>query len=286
MRGPFRVIRGAVISCALTLLLAACGVRQATPEASPTEAASPIATVSLALTPTNAPLPTPEGGATPSTAASPTIPLPTRAPLDTPTAVTTPDPNAGVGEVVYQETFDGSSGWDWTKFSNEAAKFSLAGGELGAVMTRPDLGYRSTMGPDVKIGDQQLTVVARLHLCYAQDEYGVMFRFTLTAANNYNGYLFKLRCDGAARVELLRDEQFTVLVDWTPSPAIVPSAPAENQLMVWAAGDQFHFYVNERYLFSLKDSTYAAGFYGFYLRDRTSGGLTVSFDDLRAREVK
>lgn len=268
------------------LLLAACGFRQATPDALPTGAASPVATVFLALTPTSAPLPTPEGGATPSTVASPTVPLPTRAPLDTPTAVATPDPNAGVGEVVYQETFEGSSEWDWTKFSSEAAKFSISGGQLDAVMTRPDLGYRFSLGPEVSVGDQQLRVTARPHLCYAQDEYGVMFRFAHTAANNYNGYIFKLRCDGAARVELLRDEQFSVLIDWTPSPAIVPGAPAENTMMVWMASDRFHFYVNQRYLFSLADPTYAEGFYGLYLRDRTSGGLTVSFDDLTAREVK
>ena len=85
---------------------------------------------------------------------------------------------------------------------------------------------------------------------------------------------------------LLRDEQIAVLMDWTPSAAIVPGAPAENKLLVWMAQDQFHFYANDKYLFSLKDATYAEGFDGFYIRDRTNGGESVSFDDLASKAVK
>jgi len=66
----------------------------------------------------------------------------------------------------------------------------------------------------------------------------------------------------------------------------VSGAPAENTLMIWMAKDQFHFYVNDKYLLSLQDATLAEGFYGFYVRDRTNGGESVSFSDLAAKEVK
>jgi len=56
--------------------------------------------------------------------------------------------------------------------------------------------------------------------------------------------------------------------------------------MIWMAKDQLHFYVNDKYLFSVTDATYAEGFYGFYLRDRTNGGESVSFVNLVAKEVK
>ena len=137
--------------------------------------------------------------------------------------------------------------------------------------------------PDFTAGDQQVRVTAKTNLCYEHDEYGLLFRGNDLGSD---GYVFKLNCGGAARVELLHDFQSSTLVEWTPSSAIVPGAPAENTLMVWMAQDQFHFYVNDTYLFSLKNSTAAEGVYGFYIRDRTNGGESISFSHLVAKEVK
>jgi hypothetical protein len=256
---------------AFCLLLAAC---QINPTPTPPPTAAPQFTATLPA---------------PSVTPPPAPPTATLAPVATPTpaatATATADPNFGVGDVVYEDKMDFSSGWGWS-FQDAAATFSMAGGQLNAVMQQPNVGPRFSMRDDLRVGDQQLRVTARTNLCYERDEYGLMFRFQLTTSQNYNGYIFKLNCGGQARVELLRDEQITVLVDWTPSPAIVPGAPAENQLMVWVAQDQFHFYANDQYLFSLKDATYAEGLYGFYIRDRTNGGESVSFDDLVAKAVK
>jgi hypothetical protein len=55
--------------------------------------------------------------------------------------------------------------------------------------------------------------------------------------------------------------------------------------MVWMAKDQFHFYVNDRYLFSLADSSLAEGFYGFYAQSHSNGGGVLSFDDMNVKEV-
>jgi len=254
------------------LFLAACQLNPTAPVLTPTQTLPPVdATPSpvrptATLTPPSAPTNTPEAAA------------------PTPAVTPTPDPNLGVGDVVYEDKMDFSSGWDWA-FEDAAAMFSIAGEQLNAVMKQANVGPRFSVWDDLRVGDQQLRVTARANLCYERDEYGVMFRFTLTASSNYNGYIFKLNCGGAARVEFTRDEQITVLVDWTPSAAIVPGAPAENTLMVWAAKDQFHFYVNDKYMFSMKDATYAEGFYGFYIRDRTNGGESVSFDDLGVKAV-
>ena len=200
-------------------------------------------------------------------------------------AAATPDPNLGVGAVLYEDQFDSTTRWNWLRES-EAVMFSVAGDQLNAVMMQGNVGPRFSAWEHLKIGDQQLRVTARANLCYARDEYGVMFRLVVDSLKNYYGYIFKLNCEGLARVELLENAQATPLVDWTASPAIVSGAPAENTLMVWMAKDQFRFYVNDKYVFSLTDKRYAEGFYGFYIRDRTNGGESVSFDDLVAREVK
>jgi hypothetical protein len=253
-----------------------------------------LAACQLAPSPTPTPPPTlaPHFTATlpaPTVAPSPAPPTetstPEATPEGTPAAAATPDPNLGVGEVLYEDKFDGASRWNWFRES-EAVIFAVGGGQLNAVMMQGNVGSRFTAREDLKIGDQQLRVTTRANLCYPRDEYGVMFRLIVDSLKNYYGYIFKLNCEGQARVELLQNVQTTPLVDWTASPVIVPGAPAENTLMVWMAKDQFHFYVNDKYVFSLTDKTYAEGFYAFYIRDRTNGGESVSFDDLVVREVK
>jgi hypothetical protein len=210
--------------------------------------------------------------------------LATATPL--PVVTATPDPNLGVGDVVYEDKLNGQSGWGWGYLEQDVATFSTAGGQLDAVMLKPNVGPRFSISPDtLKIGDQQVRVTARANLCYNLDEYGLMFRIGADPAGNYLGYVFKLNCAGAARVETLRGTSAEVLVDWTPGPAIVSGAPAENTLMVWMVKNQFHFYVNDKYLVSLTDSTFAEGFYGFYVRDRTNGGESVSFTNLVAKAV-
>lgn len=217
---------------------------------------------------------------------TPGPPTPTFTVPLTPTteALATPDPNLGVGEIIYADALDGSSDFDWA-LNAESANFALGGGQLNAVMTQANVGGRFIAREDVSGGDQRVSVTARANLCYDLDEYGLIFRGVRDAFDNYYYYLFKLTCGGAMRVELIENFETTVLVDWTVSPAIVSGAPAENTLMVWAAQAQMHFFINDRYLASATDDTLATGFWGFYLRDRTSGGESISFVDLVARAV-
>lgn len=268
------------------LLLAACGAR-AKATSTPGALAQPTAAAISAAT-----LEAPTAAATamtaPTSTSAPASPTPgaKASPVFTalPTDVPTPDPNEGVGDVVYQDKFDGTSGWYWTYLEDNVAAFSVAGGKLNAVMKVSTSGARDTGGkPGLKVGDQQLQVTATTNLCYAKDEYGVMFRVNADATD---GYLFELSCEGKARVEVLHSYKPTVLVDWTASPAIVANAPAQNTLLVWAAQDQFRFYVNGKYLFSVSDKTFADGMYAFYIWDHTNGGASVSFSDMVAKAVK
>jgi hypothetical protein len=279
--------RSLVLFCLSALLFAACRGR-ATPDVLPT---APLPT-DTALAPTSAP---PEATATsalptataePATATATASATPSEVPA-TPTATVpaTPDPNEGVGEVVFQDALDGTGRWFWG-FSDDVASFGIVDGQLKAVMTQPSAGWRFTISPDdLNIADQQARLTAHTAACGENDEYGLMFRGSTDAEDNYQLYLFKLRCGGAARFEVVRGSDITPIVDWTTSAAINTGAPADNTLMVWAAGDQFRFYVNDQYLFSAQDAALTSGYYGVYIYDRTAGGLTVNFEDLVVRTV-
>ncbi len=232
----------------------------------------------------------PTGTLPPTTATQP--PAPTEAaPSPTaivatpaPTVPATPDPNEGVGDVLYADHLNGSDGWGWT-FADDSASFSTASGRLIALMSDPDAWWRFTSGPDtLSAADQQVQVTAHTVACAANDEYALMFRLT-EADGLFQGYVFKLRCGGAARLERLDGTKLTTLVDWTAAPSIHSGAPADNTLLVWMAGDEFRVYVNEQYLFSAQDDALPSGTYGFYLDDQTAGGLTVEWTNLVSRNV-
>ena len=280
------------LSGAQAALTASAEAVTQTPEPAATLAPALIATVPAAATareaaPTLAPE-TPLSGAQAAVTPEPSRPSATLNPdlalKPAPTDLPTPDPELRVGAVVYEDDFDGKQGWTWPYAEDDVAAFSLGGNRLNAVMKVGNVGGPRLVGgqPALQIGDQQLQVTSLANMCYARDEYGVLFRGN---ANATDGYVFMLNCEGRARVVALQDLRPAVLVDWTASRAIMPGAPAENTLMVWAEGSQFHFFVNGKFLFSVFDKTFAQGTHGFYIYDRTDGGESVSFDHLVVRAV-
>jgi hypothetical protein len=266
------------------LLLAACG----TPT---TEAPSPLPppTETLVVVPTNtappvAPTATPPPANTPTP--EPPTATPTLAATATATVPPTPDPNEGVGDVIYSDALAGTGGWNWT-FDDEAASFGISReqGQLNTIAKKSNT-WRFVISPDtLRFGDQQIQVNVRTNVCAEKDEYALLFRGSVDAEGNYSFYAFKLRCDGSARLDLLRGQDTFVIADWTKSEAIKSGAEADNALTVWAGKDQLRFYVNDQYVVSATDNRLTTGFYGFYLNDRTNGNMSVSWKNLEVRAV-
>ncbi len=262
------------------LALAACRA-QTQPAAVPTQ---PIPTNTAVVSPTT-PVIVPTVTPPPTNAPEPTATLPP-APTTTPATPPTPDPNEGVGDVTFKDNLDGTGGWYWT-FEDDAASFRVSLEEKQLNATAKQSGtWRFTISPDtVKVGDQQIRVSAHTNVCADADEYALLFRGALAPEGLYTFYAFKLRCDGAARLEILKGDDVTVIVDWTSSPAIKPGAGADNTMTVWAHKDQMRFYVNDQYLFSAQEAALAEGFYGFLLYDQTNGNMSVSWKGLEAKAV-
>lgn len=246
--------------------------------ATPASLDTPPAPTASAAEPTAAPIVTLSSSTdTPTPEPPPTI-------TATPTVPATPDPDLGVGAEVYTDQFDGTSGWNWT-YSDDVVDFGAKDGELKVATKQGNNTWRFVIRSDITIGDQLLRVTANTTACPGNDEYGVMFRAKFDDSQVIHSYIFKLNCTGGARLERLDDTDSTALKDWEIYPAIKPGAPAENAIMVWMAKDQFHFYVNDQYLFSLTDSSLAEGFYGFYAQSHSNGGGVLSFDDMNVKEV-
>ncbi len=251
--------------------------------------ASTATTAPATVVPTVTPVAATQAPPTAAPTQAPATPATTQ--VQAATLPPTPDPNERVGGLVYEDRLDGSSRWLWN-FHDDAVTFGLEDGHLRGVANQSSAYWRFTLGPDtLNNGDQQVSVTAHTVACGPNDSYGLIFRAVAAEAaaeteGAFDLYAFNVTCGGLARFETISGTRASAIVDWTASPAIQTGPNADNTLQVWMAGSVFRFYINGQYLFSAQDSRLASGTYGFYLQDRTQGGLTVTFDNLVARVVR
>lgn len=270
---------------ATVVVLVACGFVNEPPArlvatVAGSDAPSTRTVIDTVMPPTGAPL---TSTVTPSPAPSAT---PTLTPTNTPFVTPTPDPNLNVKDEVYNDQFNGKSGWLWT-FKDDVAEFGAVNGELRAKAN--NRGWRYSLRFDKTFTDVQMRVIAKVNQCGDTDEYGLAFRGNEKPKDQYNMYIFKLNCTGSARVEMLEgtsSRNSTTLINWQANAAIQKGANAQNTMTIWMAKDQFNFYVNDKYIFSLQNAAYPEGFFGFYINDRSTGSASFTFTNLVLKAIK
>ena len=67
--------------------------------------------------------------------------------------------------------------------------------------------------------------------------------------------------------------------------AVTSGAPSVSQIAVWAQDNIIDFYVNDQYLFSMKDSAFVGGSIGFFVRTRGEDPISVNFSQLELYEI-
>lgn len=224
-------------------------------------------------TPTATPTPLPPT----ITMAFPTpVPTATRTPPPSPTP--TPDLTTSFGPVLYADSFDTNRGWDIG--ADAIGGTSLVGGGL-TLSVRPGGILRTAVAPAPPVGDFYLEARLRTEICSPRDEFGLMFRL----GPDLSHYRFALTCDGAWKVVLVLPESARGLVPLTFSPEVVAGTPADNRLAIWASGSTFLFFVNGIEVFNLRNRLLTTGTVGFFVRARSGGQVTVTFDDLVLRPL-
>ncbi len=103
---------------------------------------------------------------------------------------------------------------------------------------------------------------------------GLIFRYQ----DDHNFYLFHVAYNGYYRLERLYENQTTVLIDWTPSPAI---DPAHNTLRVALQDERMTLFVNGRKLDETLDTTFRQGDVALAVQTFEQGSAAVCFDNLQ-----
>lgn len=113
--------------------------------------------------------------------------------------------------------------------------------------------------------------------CKQGDHWGLVFRYK----DNANFYMFGVTCDSKYLLMKRTVDGFETILQPTDAPAINKFGQA-NVLGVRAVGDQISLYVNDQFLITVADGTFAEGLLGMYARTLLTPNMGVVFDDIKA----
>jgi hypothetical protein len=205
-------------------------------------------------------------------------------PTDTPTAAPTQAPTAtlnelpGVTDIIFSDDFSDPSHWQ-TSSSAQAASI-IEGNRLILVVRAPGASIM-TLRDEPLLRNFYAEVTARTSLCSGKDDYGILFR--TASGNDY--YRYALVCDGTERVDRVRSGTSSPLQPAVPSGDAPPGSPGEVRIGVWAVDNEFRFFLNGRYQFTVSDPLFKTGTLGFFASSNGENDVSVSFSDLVVSEV-
>jgi hypothetical protein len=230
-------------------------------------------------------IPTPLPTLTPTSTFTPTATIawfpPTRTATTFPTVERTPTPDlrAGIGEPMFSDDF--SSGAAWALAASNSGSATVANGHLTLAVTDPGV-YLFTTRQQPVLSDFYAETTANAALCSGADEYGMLVRVASAA----DFYRFTLTCDGRAKVDRIFRGQPSTMADYVRSGLIPATVPGTVKLGVWAGGDELRFFVDDYYLFSVRDTVLYSGTVGFFVRSQGQTAVTVRFSDMQVYEVE
>ncbi|MCS7222019.1 MAG: hypothetical protein RML36_05725 [Anaerolineae bacterium] len=114
------------------------------------------------------------------------------------------------------------------------------------------------------------------------NEFGVLFRYV----DGGNFYLFSISSDGYYRLQKLVNDEWEVIIEWTPSDAIETGEGSVNRLGVLAQGSRIGLLVNDVVLDEIEDDTFTTGNLALAAGTLDEGGVEIAFDNLKVWELK
>lgn len=220
-------------------------------------------------------------------------PLPTETALQTPTIIWFPasatptlkvfpsqtatlEMNPGIGEKLIDDDFSDAKVWD-TVDSDLAS--AIVKDKRLTLAVQPGVAITSLRRAGI-FGDFYAEISARISLCRADDNYGIIIRST-----GDSFYRFILSCDSLIRVERVKSSVRLPLSEAIVSGDVPPGAPGEVRIGIWAVGGEMRLFLNGRYQFSVSERTFPSGAFGVFAQSKGDTPVTVTFSDLQVYEV-
>jgi hypothetical protein len=193
-----------------------------------------------------------------------------------PANTATPEMHPGSGQELINDDFSDKTLWDTA--SSDLASASIRDHHL-TLAVEPGVSVAS-LRRDANLGDFYAEITARIALCRADDDYGIIIR---SAGDSF--YRFILSCNGLVRVERIKSSVRLLLSEPVPSADVPMGAPGEVRIGMWAVGSEMRLFLNGRYQLSIIEKTFPSGAFGVFAQSHGDTPVTITFSDLKVYEV-
>lgn len=193
-------------------------------------------------------------------------------------ALSEPINQAAQWPVAYADDF-GSDLKNWStgnlSGSRSTGQRQIAGGVYQwTVKALGDLNLRTTLGAIDDVGDFYYVVDAMQTSGPSTADYGLVYRIV----SDRSFYYFAITNNGQYSVYKLQNNSWSVLVDYTDSPAINPGGA--NRLAVVGDGSDFTFYINDVHVADHQDDSFARGKVGIAIQLFANEQAKFEFDNV------
>ncbi|MHB0857647.1 MAG: zinc-ribbon domain-containing protein [Anaerolineae bacterium] len=183
-----------------------------------------------------------------------------------------------VGQLLYSDDFaDEASGWD-TWESDESSVW-YEGGRYHLLVNKVDW---IAWGNPYEAFDDCVVQVETIQVEGPDDNgFGLLLRYV----DVDNFYRFEVSGDGYYRFDLMMDNEWHSLIEWTET-TLINTGNATNVIAAVCAGSNYTFYINGTEVDSYNDDTFSSGDVGLTAGTIEEVGVHVAFDNLKVWSVE
>jgi len=207
----------------------------------------------------------------------PGAPTPTATATSTPEPTVTPTPSLQLGAVLYQEDFR-APGAEWEISDAEDIEYRIDAEAYSIEVRKAN--WMAWEDTDGDYGDFVLEFDATLVEGDAYNAYGCLFRYQ--GQNNH--YELDINGNGSFAIGKDVDNEWSQLVEWIPSTAIKPRGET-NHIRLVAQGDTFMVYINDQWVHTFSDTTFASGDVAFVVTAYDDPPGRATFDNVVVWEI-
>ncbi|MGD9092189.1 MAG: hypothetical protein PVF74_05050 [Anaerolineales bacterium] len=217
------------------------------------------------------------GAATQATAPTNTPVPPTEAAVAQTTATSTPeaDPRVELGSPTWRAAFGKDTEQTWFQFDDEQAKVEMKPDELVLTAHQANSSDVWSMSYPVLTNFYLEYTVTIGEACSGKDRYGPIVR----APDNNQGYLYQISCDGMFQLRSWDGEEFSELIEWTPSEHIFQGPDPSHRLGFMAEGNLLSVYINGFLLGEIEDDAFDMGTFGISIAAADTPGFMVTMTE-------
>ena len=181
------------------------------------------------------------------------------------------DPLVPESTQLLQENFDNPDSSVLSNAEDSFARYAFVDGAYQMQVKQPERLAWSIVGGPYR--DLRVSVESSITPNDPVAAVGLIFHYR----DEGNFYLYSITNDGFYALELLLNNQWITLIDWTPSEFI---DPRDNLLSIATSGDRIDLYINGSLLETTRDNSFTVGSVGIGVTSLDEIPATVNFDNL------